>query len=40
MPSKIPNPVIVVEVFSPSTRRIDATAKLAGYFRLPIYGTA
>jgi Uma2 family endonuclease len=27
--------VIVVEVLSPSTHRIDATAKLAGYFRLP-----
>jgi Uma2 family endonuclease len=32
---EVPNPVIVVEVLSPSTRRIDATAKLAGYFRLP-----
>ena len=29
------NPVIVVEVLSPSTRRIDATRKLAGYFSLP-----
>jgi Uma2 family endonuclease len=28
-------PVIVVEVLSPSTRRIDASAKLAGYFRVP-----
>ena len=28
-------PVIVVEVISPSTRRIDATQKLEGYFRLP-----
>ncbi len=27
-----PNPIIVVEVLSPSTRRIDASAKLAGYF--------
>ncbi len=27
--------VIVVEVLSPSTRRIDASAKLTGYFRLP-----
>jgi Uma2 family endonuclease len=26
---------IVVEVLSPSTRRIDASRKLAGYFRLP-----
>jgi Uma2 family endonuclease len=30
---EVPNPVIVVEV--PSTRRVDASAKLAGYFRLP-----
>jgi Uma2 family endonuclease len=29
-----PNPVIVVEVLSPSTRHIDASAKLAGYFRV------
>ncbi|HJY17125.1 MAG TPA: Uma2 family endonuclease, partial [Xanthobacteraceae bacterium] len=28
------NPVIVVEVLSPSTRHIDAQIKLAGYFRL------
>jgi Uma2 family endonuclease len=27
--------VIVVEVLSPSTRHVDATRKLAGYFRLP-----
>jgi Uma2 family endonuclease len=32
---EVPEPVIVVEVLSPSTRRIDAAAKLAGYFRLP-----
>ena len=32
---EITNPVIVVEVLSPSTRRIDASAKLAAYFRLP-----
>lgn len=31
---EIPNPVIVVEVLSPSTRHIDATAKLVGYFSL------
>jgi Uma2 family endonuclease len=31
---EIPNPVIVVEVLSPSTRHVDATRKLAGYFRL------
>jgi Uma2 family endonuclease len=30
-----PNPVIVVEVLSPSIRGIDTTVKLAGYFRLP-----
>ncbi len=32
---EVPDPVIVVEVLSPSTRRVDASAKLAGYFRLP-----
>jgi Uma2 family endonuclease len=32
---EVPNPVIVVEVLSPSTQRIDMTQKLAGYFRLP-----
>ncbi|MFL4968175.1 MAG: Uma2 family endonuclease [Xanthobacteraceae bacterium] len=31
---EVPNPVILVEVLSPSTRNIDATAKLVGYFRL------
>ncbi len=31
---EVPNPIIVVEVLSPSTRYIDASAKLAGYFRL------
>jgi len=31
---EVPHPVIVVEVLSPSTRRIDASAKLAGYFHL------
>ena len=30
-----PNPVIVVEVLSPSTRSLDTTAKLADYFRVP-----
>lgn len=30
----MPAPIVVVEVLSPSTRRIDASAKLAGYFRL------
>jgi Uma2 family endonuclease len=32
---EVPSPVIVVEVLSPSTRHIDASAKLAGYFRIP-----
>ncbi|MDX2157621.1 MAG: Uma2 family endonuclease [Hyphomicrobiaceae bacterium] len=32
---EVPNPVIVVEVSSPSTRRIDASIKLIGYFSLP-----
>ena len=32
---EVPNPVIVVEVLSPSTRHVDAQIKLAGYFRLP-----
>ena len=32
---EVPNPMILVEVLSPSTRRIDASVKLAGYFRLP-----
>jgi Uma2 family endonuclease len=32
---EVPNPVIIVEVLSPSTRRIDVATKLAGYFRLP-----
>ena len=31
---EIANPIIVVEVLSPSTRHIDASAKLAGYFQL------
>jgi Uma2 family endonuclease len=30
-----PNPVIVVEVLSPSTRSIDTTRKLADYFTVP-----
>jgi Uma2 family endonuclease len=33
--TEVPNPVIVVEVLSPSTRHIDLSAKLADYFRLP-----
>jgi Uma2 family endonuclease len=32
---EVPNPIIVVEVLSPSTRRIDASLKLAGYFHVP-----
>jgi Uma2 family endonuclease len=32
---EVPNPIIVVEVLSPSTRHIDASTKLAGYFRIP-----
>lgn len=32
---EVPNPVIVVEVLSPSTGQFDASIKLAGYFRLP-----
>jgi Uma2 family endonuclease len=32
---EVPAPVIVVEVLSPSTRRIDGSAKLKGYFSLP-----
>jgi len=31
----LPNPVIVVEVTSPSTARVDSTDKLEDYFRLP-----
>jgi Uma2 family endonuclease len=32
---EVPDPVILVEVLSPSTRQIDASIKLTGYFRLP-----
>lgn len=32
---EVPNPVVIVEVLSPSTQRIDTTLKLAGYFRVP-----
>jgi Uma2 family endonuclease len=31
----VPEPIILVEVLSPSTRRVDATRKLTDYFRLP-----
>ena len=30
----LPNPVVVVEVLSPSTAHIDTGAKLAGYFKI------
>jgi Uma2 family endonuclease len=32
---EVANPMVVVEVLSPSTRHIDLSAKLADYFRLP-----
>src|SRR5262245_25232660 len=32
---EVPAPLILIEVLSPSTRNIDATVKLAGYFKLP-----
>jgi Uma2 family endonuclease len=32
---EIANPVVVVEVLSPSTARTDATTKLRGYFEVP-----
>jgi Uma2 family endonuclease len=32
---EVPNPTIIVEVLSPSTRRVDVSLKLIGYFRLP-----
>jgi Uma2 family endonuclease len=32
---EVPNPVVIIEVLSLSTKRIDATIKLAGYFRVP-----
>jgi len=32
---EVPEPVIVVEVLSPSSRHIDLAVKLAGYFPLP-----
>jgi Uma2 family endonuclease len=31
----VPNPVIVVEILSPSTGHVDVGAKLEGYFRVP-----
>ena len=32
---KVPDPVVVVEVLSPSTAKRDLATKLSGYFRLP-----
>jgi Uma2 family endonuclease len=32
---EVTNPVLVIEVLSPSSQHIDASLKLAGYFRLP-----
>jgi Uma2 family endonuclease len=32
---EIDNPIIIVEVLSPSTARMDTTTKLRGYFRVP-----
>jgi Uma2 family endonuclease len=32
---EVSNPIIVVEVASPSTRKVDASLKLIGYFSLP-----
>jgi Uma2 family endonuclease len=32
---EVPNPIIVAEVLSPSTRHVDLSAKLAGYLRVP-----
>src|SRR5215467_1312132 len=32
---EVPNPLIVAEVLSPSTRHVDLSAKLAGYLRVP-----
>lgn len=32
---EVPDPAIVVEVLSPSSRQIDLAIKLVGYFRLP-----
>jgi Uma2 family endonuclease len=32
---EVTNPIVVIEVLSPVTGRIDASLKLAGYFRVP-----
>jgi len=31
----VPNPMIIVEILSPTTRHSDTSAKLIGYFKLP-----
>jgi Uma2 family endonuclease len=31
----VPNPMVVVEVLSPSTRHVDASTKMKGYFSVP-----
>ena len=31
----VPDPLVVVEILSPSTRQVDLTRKLVGYFRVP-----
>ena len=31
---EIPNPVVIVEVFSPTTRSVDLGSKLSSYFRI------
>ncbi len=31
----VPNPIIVVEVLSPTSEKYDTGAKLAGYFQVP-----
>jgi Uma2 family endonuclease len=31
----VPEPMVIVEVLSPSTRGVDLTRKLVAYFRLP-----
>ncbi len=32
---EVPNPIVVVEVLSPTTKNIDGSIKLADYFRVP-----
>jgi Uma2 family endonuclease len=33
--TEVPDPIIIVEVLSPSSRQVDLAIKLAGYFLLP-----